>query len=166
MSRVRKVTKPKSTKTQKTVTLTIRTGDGKLLDVNPGLLNISGKLSKSFKESEEVYLENASEHSVNIVLEFYEVYNKFTVKQKKKWDDPILFVEKIGKAAQSDSDKRLVEHYNVYRKMPPKEFFELMKTAWDMDVVSLVKVLAFITTTRLIDRTTEDLEKMFASSKF
>lgn len=150
----------------KAKTLTIRTGDGKILDVNENITTISVKLEKLFKESDEVYLENASEHSVSTVLEFYEVYNKFTVKQKKKWDEPILFVEKIGKSNQSESDKKIVEHYNVYRKMPPKEFFELMKTSYDMGVIALVKVLAFITTTRLVDKTTDDVEKMFANSKF
>jgi len=138
----------------------IQTGDGKFLTVDPGICDISSKLSTAFNESGEIYLENSFQISVQMVINFYTKYSKFTDTQKKKWDDPILFVEKIGKPNQPDSDLRLVESYYIYTKMEPREFFELMKTAWDMRVIPLVKILAFITTSKIINKSTDDIETM------
>jgi hypothetical protein len=137
----------------------IRTGDGNILTVDNGICDISEKLEAAV---DEIYLENSSEASIQLVIEFYEIYSKFTETQKKKWDDPITFVEKIGKAKQSESDKRLVVHYNTYRQLQTKEFFELMKTAWDMRVLPLVKILSFIITVRILNKTTEDIDQMFS----
>jgi len=150
---------------KKTVEYRIQTGDGKMLTVDRGICDISEKLSTAFEESGEIYLENSSEISVQFVIDFYNKYTKFTETQKKKWDDPILFVEKIGKANQPDSDHRLVEPYKIYVKMEPREFFELMKTAWDMRVIPLVKMLAFITTSKIINKSTDDIETMLNSPK-
>jgi len=150
MSRVKK----------KIVEYRIQTGDGKILTVDQGICQLSEKLAEAFKESDLMYLENSSEESVQLVIDFYTVYMKFTETQKKKWDTPVLFVEKIGKANQPDSDLKLVEPYEQYKRMNPKEFFELMKTAWDMRVMPLVKMLAFITTNKIVNKTTDDIEKM------
>jgi len=143
---------------------TIRTGDGQILQVDRAIGQVSDKLEKLFLESDEVYLENCSESSVQLVINFYEAYSKFTMKQKKRWEEPMQLVEKIGKAAQSESDKKLVTVMYIYKKLQAKEFFELMKTAMDMELLPLVRMLAFITTSRILNKDAKQIEEMFILS--
>lgn len=142
----------------------IRSGDGKILTVDTGIAQISDKLEKAMKDG-EIYLENSTEENIQMVIDFYIVYSKFTVKQQKKWDDPVLFVAKIGKPGQSASDKKLADSYSVYKHLSSKDFFELMKTAWDMRVIPLIKILAYITTKRIEDKSIDEIEKMLIKTK-
>ena len=144
-------------KTKKTIQL--HTGDGKILHVDAGICNIS-RLNEPI-----VHLENSSETSVQMVIDFYYAYSKFTDSQRKKWEDPMTFTTKIGKSTQSESDRKLVEPYNRYRKLLPKQFFELLETAWCMRVIPLVKMLAFITTSKIVTKTPEDIRESFGNRK-
>lgn len=146
---------------RKTVVRNISTGDGKTVSANQNISLISDKLELMFKDTNEITLSNASERSIKHIMKYADVYSKFTEKQKKKWSDPITFVEKIGKSGQSACDNRLVAAYEVYRSMPPEEFFELMETAHSLEIPSLVGILAFITAQKLILRSDAEIEEMF-----
>ncbi len=138
----------------------IRTGDGKVLQVGQDITLVSDL----FIRNKQIYFENSSEASIQLVIEFAEYYNKFSTKQKTKWDNPIQLIEKIGKSNQSEADRRQVEIMDIYKKLPAKEFFELLKTAKDMHVMVLVQMLTFITSSRIINKTTHEIEKMFMAS--
>jgi hypothetical protein len=152
-------------RSRKKIEYRIQTGDGQMVTVDQGICQLSEKLTDVFKESGQIYLENSSEVSVQSVIDFYIVYIKFTETQKKKWANPISFIEKIGKANQPDSDLKLVEPYKKYEKMVPQEFFDLLKTAWDMRVLPLVTMLSYITATKTVNKTTNEIEKMLALPK-
>lgn len=139
----------------------IYTGDGKTVSVNPSIGIISEKLEWMFQDTTEITLSYTSERTVKHIVKYADTYSKFTEKQKKKWSDPITFVEKIGKYNQSACDAKLVTAYEVYRGMPPQEFFELMETSHTLGIESLVGILAFITSQKLILRSDSEIEEMF-----
>jgi hypothetical protein len=139
----------------------IHTGDGKTISINSSICLISEKLELMFRDTTEITLSYTSEHIINHIVKYAENYIKFTEKQKKKWADPITFVEKIGKTNQSTCDTKLVTVYDIYWSMPPQEFFELMETSNNLGITSLVGILAFIAAQKLILRTDDELEKMF-----
>lgn len=137
----------------------IHTGDGKTINMSQNIFLVSEKLEWMFDNNSEITLSNTSEWTIKQIMKYANAYTKFTEKQKKKWDDPITFVEKIGK--NSACDAKLVTTYEEYRSMPPKEFFELMETANALGVESLVGILAFITAQKLMLRSDDVIEKMF-----
>lgn len=139
----------------------IHTGDGKTVNVSQSIEVISEKLEEMFKNSTEITLSNTSERSIKHIVSFADIYYKFTDKQRKKWADPITFIEKIGKSNQSTCDTKLLTVYEIYRGMQPQEFFELMETACNLDVMPLVSMLAFITAQKLILRSDNEIEEMF-----
>jgi hypothetical protein len=139
----------------------IHTGDGKTINLRPNIGLISNKLEGMFEDTNEITLSYTSEHTIKSIMEYADIYSKFTEKQKKKWNDPITFVEKIGKSNQSACDDKLVVAYEVYRGMPPQEFFELMETSHNLEVTSLVGILVFITAQKLILQSDSNIEEMF-----
>jgi len=142
----------------------IKTGDGKTVTVDKSI----GKISKKLSEAKtEFYFENVSERAALRIVEFYDIQLGFTEEQRVKFGDPSTYKDKILKKRlkESDPDKEIVELYKEYKRLPPSEFFEFMKAAWDMEVESVIEVCAYITANMINGKSINMIERMLIKSE-
>ena len=135
------------------------TGDSKSIKVNNGICKISEFLAEKFNDSQEVYFENVTARSVELLTQFYNEYLGLSAKQIEQLGDPKNYLD-VKKA-----DAELIRVYDIYKKLSYADLFGLLKTVNDMRIKSLMGVLSHIVAQVIATKKIEKMEEEFANNE-
>jgi hypothetical protein len=144
---------------EKTSSVVFKTGDGKNVKVDNGICKMSEHLIEIFSEESEVYFENATERSIELLVEFYNEYLGLSSKQIDMLGDPKQYL--TGKKP----DPELITLHESYKKLPYQNLFGLLKVAYDMKIKSLSGMLTHIVADIIANKGIDELEEEFSMVK-